>query len=371
MQAEAIALERNGLRMPLATGEAYFNYFWLRDNDPGSIDPVTRERVFDISGLAADPVPAQVTLDGDVLVIRWRGEDMASRFPLAWLEGWYRTGGVGDPAALPRRPWFAGAYARWVRVTQPGLDSDPAERARFARALIEDGIAIVQDMEDSDDGLTRLANTLGPITPVVDGYYFDVRLHINPVNLAYTAAALELHTDLPSEESAPGVQFLHCRRNSVEGGASLFVDGVAVAEALRAEAPDAFDLLTTHSIPFYRRHDGWDYRARQRVIELDPGGAVSGITVSQHLADAFDLPQAVLDRYYPAFCLFLRQLRQASFMNRFRLNAGECIVFDNHRVAHGREAYTATSGERHLRGCYVDRGALRSTYRTLAAQGVA
>ena len=48
---------------------------------------------------------------------------------------------------------------------------------------------------------------------------------------------------------------------------------------------------------------------------------------------------------------------------RFRLNAGECIVFDNHRIAHGREAYSATSGERHLRGCYSDRGELRSAYR--------
>jgi gamma-butyrobetaine dioxygenase len=54
---------------------------------------------------------------------------------------------------------------------------------------------------------------------------------------------------------------------------------------------------------------------------------------------------------------------------RFRLNATECIVFDNHRIVHGREAYSATSGERHLRGCYADRGELRSTYRALTSEG--
>ena len=364
-----IKLEDKGLRLPLASGQGYFNYFWLRDNDPTSIDPVTNERVFDISGLEGDPLPEEARMEENTLVIRWKGEPLESRFPLDWLDAWGETAAPRDPAMIPRRAWQSGSYEQWARVSQPALDSDPAERAKFARALIEDGIALVRDMEDSDEGLTRLTQVLGPITPCVDGYYFDVKLHINPTNLAYTAGALEMHTDLPSEEAAPGVQFLHCRRNSVQGGLSMFVDGVAVAEALKAEDPEAFELLASHDIPFMCRHDGWDYRAHQRVIELDARGEVSGVTVSQHLADVFDLPQDLLDRYYPAFCKFLKMLRSPEFMNTFRLNAGECIVFDNHRVVHGREAFVATSGERHLRGCYVDRGALRSTYRTLVKQG--
>jgi gamma-butyrobetaine dioxygenase len=43
-------------------------------------------------------------------------------------------------------------------------------------------------------------------------------------------------------------------------------------------------------------------------------------------------------------------------------------VFDNHRIAHGRASYQEGSGARHLRGCYVDRGELRSTYRVLRAK---
>ena len=226
-------------------------------------------------------------------------------------------------------------------------------------------MAIVTGMEDSDAGLTRLAETLGPVTPTVDGLYFDVRLEIAPTNLAFTARALEMHTDLPSEEAAPGVQFLHCRANTVEGGSSLLVDGAAVAEALRAEHPEDFALLAEHDVPFFRRHEGWDYRSHQRVIELDPTGGVSGVTISQHLQDAMDLPQRLLDRYYPAFRRFIRMMKDERFVNRFRLSGGECMVFDNHRVVHGREAFEARSGERHLRGCYVDRGALRSTYRVL------
>ena len=105
------------------------------------------------------------------------------------------------------------------------------------------------------------------------------------------------------------------------------------------------------------------------MIELDEHGNISGVTISQHHADYFDMPQKDLDRYYPAFCRFGRMMREEKYLMRFRLNAGECIVFDNHRIVHGRAAYSATSGERHLRGCYTDRGELRSTYRVLSGEG--
>lgn len=57
------------------------------------------------------------------------------------------------------------------------------------------------------------------------------------------------------------------------------------------------------------------------------------------------------------------------YVMRFMMKAGECIVFDNHRVVHGRAAYSATSGERHLRGCYADRGEMRGVYRAIVSEG--
>ena len=357
-----------GLTLPLSGGPAYFNYYWLRDFCPGNIDPQTRERIFDIAALPVAPCAKKADISDGLLHIEWRDEKHKTSLPLASLEHYAGAKGHSpDPAALSRQLWTAGHYPSITRVPMSDITTHGEARMRFARALIEEGIALVTDMENSDAALTTLAETLGPVTPSVDGSYFDVRLTINPTNLAYTAKALELHTDLPNEETAPGVQFLHCRANSVEGGRSLFVDGAAVAEALRTERPEDFALLSSHDIPFFRRHDGWDYRAHQRVIELDHAGNVSGLTISQHLQDTIDLPQDVLDSYYPALVNFMRMLGEERFMNRFRLSAGECIVFDNHRIVHGRESFSAHSGHRHLRGCYVDRGALRSTYRTLVS----
>lgn len=359
-----VSLGERGLRLRLSGGEAYFNYYWLRDACPTAMDPETRERTFDLVALQAPPRPGEARIEGGTLAIDWANEAHVSRIPLATLERFAAGGAAPDPAAIARKPW--GADAAFLRVAQTSVERDDNALARLACALIEDGIAIVTGMEDSDESLTRLVHRLGPVVPSAEGGYFDVRLSIAPTNLAFTAKALEPHTDLPSEEHAPGVQFLHCRRNSVEGGRSLFIDGVAVAEALRGEDPAAFALLATHDVPFSYRHDGHDFRAHQRVIELDHRGAVEGVTVSQHLQDPMDLPQALLDDFYPALARFLSMLREDRFTCRFRLNAGECVVFDNHRVVHGREAFVAESGERHLRGCYTDRGAVRSTYRVLS-----
>jgi gamma-butyrobetaine dioxygenase len=362
-------LTETGLRVALPTGPAYFNHYWLRDACPSTIDAQTRERVFDIAGLAQPPRARAARIEAAELVVEWSGENHVTRLPLALLESVAMTGHAPDPAALPQRLWYGDHYPHFARLAQADVLRSDDARARLARALIEDGIALVTDMPDSDEGLDALVTALGPLTATAEGLHFDVRLEIAPTNLAFTARALEMHTDMPGEDAAPGIQFLHCRANTVDGGRSLFLDGAAVAEAFAKTDPEGFALLAEHPIPFFYRHDGWDYRGHQRVIERDSRGRVTGVTISQHLQDMIDLPQQLLDTYYPAFCRFLRMLQEDRFLCRFRLNAGECIVFDNHRIVHGREAYSAESGTRHLRGCYTDRGALRSTYRVLAARG--
>jgi gamma-butyrobetaine dioxygenase len=361
-----ITLTDKGLTVPLSVGETYFNYCWLRDACPSCIDAQTRERIFDVASLAELPRARSARIEDGALVVDWQAEHLVSHIPLSLLESFAVNGRAEDPADISPRLWYADHGATFARVSQEAVLNDPDARARLTRALIEDGFAIVTDMAEDADSLPRLAKAIGPITPSAEGLFFDVRVEIAPTNLAFTAGPLEMHTDLPGEEAAPGVQFLHCLENTVEGGLSLFLDGAAVAEALRAEDPEAFRLLAENEIPFFYRHDNWDYRAHQRVIETDADGRVTGVTISQHLQDFMDLPQALLDSYYPAFVKFLKMMQQERFVVRRRSEGGTCVVFDNHRIVHGREGYVADSGKRHLRGCYTDRGALRSTYRVLA-----
>ncbi len=369
-QIDTVVLEQNGLSVRMPDGSpAYFNSWWLRDNCPTSFDAETRERTFDIFHHETTPRPADARVDGDALVVDWEGEAHVSRYPLAMLAGYAAGAPRPDPADLPRRPWFADHYPNLTRVSHAALLESADERRRWMEALLVEGVAIVTGMPESDDALTRTAELIGTIRPSFFGAFFEVRTHVKPTNLAYTSKALELHTDVPAEELAPGIQYLHCRANTVAGGLNLFLDGTAVANDLRTADPEAFRLLSEIEVPFYKEHEGIDMRARQRVIELDRHGEVSGVTISQHMADIFDLPQRVLDSYYPAFVRFGRMLQDDKYVMRFTLRAGECITFDNHRIVHGREAYSATSGERYLRGTYTDRGELRGLYRAMVSEG--
>lgn len=370
VQAYSVILEEAGLRVTLPENhDSYFNYFWLRDNCETSFDRETRERTFDIFHLGEAPRPQSAWVENGALFVDWRGENHRSRYSLEFLAAYGQGLPRPDPADLPKRPWFADHYAHMTRVSYPLLRGSAQERRRWMEVLLAEGVAIVTGMPDTDDALTETAMMIGQIRPSFFGSYFDVRAHIQPTNLAFTSKALELHTDVPAEEFAPGIQFLHCRANSVAGGLNVFADGVAVANELRDADPQAFALLVDTELPFYKEQDSHDMRARQRIIELDRHGEISGVTISQHMADIFDLPQRKLDAFYPAFVRFGRMLQEDRFVMRFSLRAGECITFDNHRIVHGREAYSATSGERYLRGTYTDRGELRGIYRAMVSKG--
>ncbi|TYC51669.1 gamma-butyrobetaine,2-oxoglutarate dioxygenase [Rhodobacterales bacterium] len=365
-----VLLRDNGLDVPLANGEtAYFNYYWLRDNCPTSFDPETRERVFDVFGMDTAPKARSAAISAGDLEISWADSNHITRLPLKFLSAYAKGEKRPDIANLPRVPWYGDHYAKIARFAYDDLVADKANVLEWTRAMLTDGVALLTGLPDTDAALLDTASLIGHVRPSYFGLDFEVKTHIKPTNLAYTSKALPLHTDLPDEDLAPGVQFLHCRANTVDGGNSIFVDAIAVAEDFRKAYPEDFDLLVATDVPYYCEHESFDMRSRQRVIELDEYGNISGVTISQHHADIFDMPQDYLDRYYPAFCRFGKMMRDAKYLMRFHLNGGECIVFDNHRIVHGREAYSATSGQRHLHGCYTDRGELRSTFRVLSGEG--
>jgi gamma-butyrobetaine dioxygenase len=362
-----IVLLKTGIELPMNAEMVYFNYFWLRDNCATSWDSSTQERTFDILDEADDLHATSAWINAASLEVIW-SDGYQSRYNLDWLERWHKGENHGDLAVRARKTWYGDHYPNMARFSYDDVIANPASVADWAEAMLDEGVALIQAMPNSNEGLKTLCELIGTVRPSFSGYTFDVQSKANPENLAYTSKALELHTDLPAEELAPGIQFLHCRVNDAEGGNSLFVDATTVANALRQSYPQYFKILTEYQVPYRYTTHYQDVRTKQRIIELDPNnGEVSGINFSQHLADVFDFSQREMDTFYPAFRKFGQMLQDAQYLMTFRLNAGECMVFDNHRIAHGRASFIKGSGARHLRGCYVDRGDLRSVYRVLRA----
>ena len=186
----------------------------------------------------------------------------------------------------------------------------------------------------------------------------------DPANLANSADALPVHTDNPYRDPLPTVQLLHCISASGFGGATLLVDGWAAAERLAVTDPKAFDLLTTHDIPFRYVDDGVDLRARARLIELDSAGEVVGVRMNNRSMEPPDLATELLEPFYAAYRAFAAALADPSGVVELTLRPGELLAFDNRRVLHGRSGFAAGS-RRLLQGCYVDIDAIRSSVRVI------
>lgn len=98
---------------------------------------------------------------------------------------------------------------------------------------------------------------------------FKVQSKPNPESMAYTGAALPLHTDLPYREQPPTVQLLHCAKAAEGGGgASTLSDGFRAAARLHFAAPRAAQQLASSTVGFRWQGNGRDLlRAEHPVIE--------------------------------------------------------------------------------------------------------
>ena len=344
-----------------------FPLIWLRDNDPADLHPQTQERTFDLLSVPHDLKAEAATVEGDTLAVTWAdGSGTISRYPLDWLAAHRPARPMADPADLAPVIWRSDLGTDGIpRHDAATILSSDAALLDWLRATQAFGLSIVDGLDDRTDAGTDVAARIGHLRETNFGLTFEVMSKKEPNNLAYTPIALPLHTDLTNQELPPGFQFLHCLKNDATGGGSIFADGYAMAEDLRRDDPEAFEILSTVSVPF-RFHDGaCDIRSRKRVLNLDDRGRVEEICYNAHLASVFDLEAEEMRRFYAAYRALMVKMRDPAYRVTPRLKAGEMAVFDNRRVLHGREAFDPTTGGRHLHGCYVDRGEFLSRIRVL------
>ncbi|MCG7573026.1 TauD/TfdA family dioxygenase [Phaeobacter sp. CNT1-3] len=343
-----------------------FPFLWLRDNDPTGFHPDTQERLTDLTAISLDTAVTDAAVDGDALALTF-DDGAAVRYQLDWLAAHRPGHALADPAKTGIRTWRADMVADAVpRLKAADVLSSDAALKDWLVATQASGLSLIEGLPDDREAGMNVAKRIGFLRETNFGVTFEVKSKPNPNNLAYTPIALPLHTDLTNQELPPGFQFLHCLANEATGGGSLFSDGFAVAEDLRAEDPEAFELLSTISVPF-RFHDGeYDIRSRKKVITLDEDGSLKEICFNAHIAGILDIAPEKMPAYYRAYRKFMLMSRAPAYLVTFKLQAGEMVIFDNRRVLHGREAFDPNTGARHLRGCYVDRGEFESRLRVLA-----
>src|SRR5215472_14421194 len=285
-------------------GASEFASLWLLDNRREDRDAHSGQRLIDITDLPESPrIRSAVTSDGTVR-IEWEGESPAASFDIAWLAA-HAYGRSARTPEQQQRLWLEGARldARrdFARASLAELRSNPASRLRWLTRLLQEGLAFLDEVPTTESAILEVVPLVGRVLETNYGYTFDVRSVPQPENLAYSDLGLGLHTDNPYREPVPGFQALHAVIASSEGGDSLFADGFAIAEHLRASAPEAFAQLTATAVPFHYRSADAELRAERPLIQLSVRGEVTAVNYNSRSIAPMNLPRNEAARFNSAY----------------------------------------------------------------------
>ena len=214
--------------------------------------------------------------------------------------------------------------------------------------------------------VARCIEAFGHVRETNYGRIFDVRVKPDAANLADTDRGLAPHTDNPYRAPPPRLQVLHCLQDADQGGETRLVDGLAAALRLRAENPRAFDLLRRTPIHFEWRDATTRLATCEPLLSVDDAGAVTAIRLNHRSFQTIGGEPDARDAWRDAYRALAAILKAPSFGCGLRLAPGDLLIFDNHRILHGRTAYSgAVVGERHLQGAYAEIDGLYSTLAVL------
>ena len=235
------------------------------------------------------------------------------------------------------------------------------------KSLHEYGFVKITGGGKESGEVIKIADLIGYIRETNYGKFFDVKLEVNAVNLAYTNLGLQAHTDNPYRDPVPTMQILYCLQNSTSGGDSKVVDGFKASILLKDKNQEYFNLLSKYCARFeYNGDEKTHLKSRRPMIELSPDGEIIAIRFNNRsTAPITDVPYSDMENYYNAYREFSEIINERSMAVNFKLKPGEGFILDNTRVLHSRSEYSGL-GNRWLQGCYVDKDGLLSKISTLS-----
>ncbi|EFI27518.1 gamma-butyrobetaine dioxygenase [Coprinopsis cinerea okayama7 len=410
----SVTTAKDGLKVH-SLNDTVFPYVWLRDScqGPESVHPSNRQKLHRSSDIPLDIKPVEVK----------EGESFAAGRPSAgvkvaeegieirWVDG--RTSFFHRDFLKTHASTSALYASHLVEYTSPTpwtLETVtktpslfvPYESLQETRGLVgamtqllKYGLVFVtgvptEGKTNDECELKKLANRFGEIRETFYGELWDVININNSKNIAYTNLDLGLHMDLLYFQHPPRFQALHCLRNRVIGGTSVFVDALQASHALFHANREHFDLLTRTPVAFQYVNDGHHLYMQHPTIQLEDARDIHSYSTSSAVPPPIShinysppfqgpLPLNTPREFFPALKHFSDILNDPKNTYTYTLREGDCVLFDNRRVLHARTAFEEKTGNdreeglkfgsgdattnRWLKGCYLEADAVADRMR--------
>lgn len=364
--------------------ESRFHHVWLRDHCrcPSCYHPKTKQRLLGTFAISPSIQPLTIEATTEGLEILWPGVDdapHATLFPWKWLRthsyapplasASTSTGGE-DLAGPDKTLWGSGIAAHPPSINYNEVMADDRGVWKWLEKISQYGFSFVDEVPPTPEATEELIKRIAFIRETHYGGFWDFTSDLSHGDTAYTDLALGAHTDTTYFTDPAGLQMFHLLSHvpssqgaGPSGGASLLVDGFLAAKVLRDVHPEAYETLSRVRLSTHSAGDEATLvrpllKAGYPILEHDPRtGKLVLVRYNNDDRSTLKLSEDEIEPFYDALRKWHDIIVSKEGEYWEQLVPGRALIFDNHRVLHGRSAFV---GNRRLCGAYVNHDDYRS-----------
>ena len=152
----------------------------------------------------------------------------------------------------------------------------------FLKSLYTYGFLVIRNCETNLKCVEKIANKIGYVRNSIFGGLWSFESDENKADSAYTQEELRPHTDSTYSNDAPGLQLLLCCDYDAKGGDSIMVDGLKIAETIKKEDPQMYDLLTKINVKGNYIGDGVFLEAERPIFKLNKNNEIIQVSFNNY-----------------------------------------------------------------------------------------
>ena len=223
---------------------------------------------------------------------------------------------------------------------------------KFLKNLYQYGFSVVQNCKTEMSSVENIVNKIGYVRNSIFGGLWSFESNEDKADSAYTQEELRPHTDATYSNDAPGLQLLLCCDYKAKGGDSIMVDGFKIAEIIKKDNKELFDILSTINVKGSYIGDGVFLEAERPIFNLNSKKEIFQVSFNNYDRAPFRFEKDLTIKFYEAIRTFDLMANSKEYQWRHILKPGELLIFNNWRVLHGRGSF---DGTRKISGCYINK----------------
>ena len=223
---------------------------------------------------------------------------------------------------------------------------------KFLKNLYQYGFSVVQNCKTEMSSVENIVNKIGYVRNSIFGGLWSFESNEDKADSAYTQEELRPHTDATYSNDAPGLQLLLCCEYKAKGGDSIMVDGFKIAEIIKKDNKEIFDILSTINVKGSYIGDGVFLEAERPIFNLNSKKELFQVSFNNYDRAPFRFEKDLTIKFYEAIRTFDLMANSKEYQWRHILKPGELLIFNNWRVLHGRGSF---DGTRKISGCYINK----------------